>query len=462
MQDAFSAVDLADGTELEGYTIEEPLSAGAMGAVYRAHRTEDGTPVAIKRLLDTRHVARFEIEARLLSTLKHPGVVNVMDYFTHDTGVYLVMEMINGKDLGVVLKENGNPGLPVDHAIEYTRQACEALQYVHDQQIVHRDIKPANLIDVPDTGGVVLVDFGIARQIGDEEQVDAGTVGIGTPRYMAPEVFAGGTVSARSDVFSLAATLWTLLAGKPPVYGDPTSLNSVCADAPEGLEATIRSGLELLPERRTSSCTAFASALGLRLTGTQGESLVETAVDRSDVEARLLSAIVKASAGVFEAAACSVALVDPVTKELVYQAAWGAGAKEIVGVRLPQGKGLAGSAIAAGAGLAIPDCRNDPRFQAQIAAGTGYVPYTMLVIPLRQGEHVVGALSVLDRRDGNPYTADDIPRGDLFAELAVTALGIEGEQYETIASGDESAAPAMSPPAVDEPPSVANQGTVVS
>src|SRR3954451_15072675 len=78
MQDAFSAVDLADGTELEGYTIDAPLSAGAMGAVYRARRTEDGTPVAIKRLLDTRHVARFEIEARLLSSLHHPRVVDVM------------------------------------------------------------------------------------------------------------------------------------------------------------------------------------------------------------------------------------------------------------------------------------------------------------------------------------------------------------------------------------------------
>jgi hypothetical protein len=444
MQDAFSAVELADGTELQRYTIEAPLSAGAMGAVYRAHRTDDGTPVAVKRLLDTRHVARFEIEARLLSTLKHPGVVNVVDYFTHTTGVYLVMELVKGKDLGVVLKERGNPGLPVDEAIEYTRQACEALQYVHEQQIVHRDVKPANLIDVSDPGGVVLVDFGVARQIGDEEQVDAGTVGIGTPRYMAPEVFAGGTVSARSDVFSLAATLWTLLTGKPPVYGDPTPLSSIVPGATEGLEACIRAGLELLPERRTSSCVAFAQALGLPLAEQRGESLVETAVDRPDVEAAMLSAIVKAAAGVFEAAACSVALVDPVTEELVYQAAWGAGAKEIVGVRLPHGKGLAGSAVQAGAGLAIPDCRTDPRFQAQIAAGTGYVPYTMLVIPLRQGSRVVGALSVLDRRDGNPYTTDDIPRGDLFAELAVTALGIEQDQYVAIA-----------------PDETADQGTVV-
>src|SRR5258705_10052784 len=199
MQDAFSAVDLPDGTELEGYTIESPLSAGAMGAVYRAHRTDGDEPVAIKRLLDTRHIARFEIEARLLSTLHHPRVVNVMDYFTHETGVYLVMEMIKGQDLGGILKQNGSPGVPIGDAIEYTRQACEALQYVHEQQIVHRDVKPANLIDAPDKDGIVLVDFGVARLLGDEEEVDQGTVGIGTPRFMAPEVFAGGTVSPRSD-----------------------------------------------------------------------------------------------------------------------------------------------------------------------------------------------------------------------------------------------------------------------
>jgi putative methionine-R-sulfoxide reductase with GAF domain len=273
---------------------------------------------------------------------------------------------------------------------------------------------------------------------------------------MAPEVFAGGTVSARSDVFSLAATLWTLLTGKPPVYGDPTSLSSIVPGATDGLEATIRAGLELLPERRTSSCAAFANALGLPLAEQKGESLVETAVDRSDVEAAMLSAIVKASAGVFEAAACSIALVDPVTNELVYQASWGAGAKEIVGVRLPPGKGLAGSVVQSGEALAVPDCRNDPRFQAQIAAGTGYVPYTMLVLPLLSGGKTVGALSVLDRRDGNPYTTDDIPRGTLFAELTVTALGIDPDQYD-------SAAPAAAPvaPPIDEGPSIADQGTVV-
>jgi putative methionine-R-sulfoxide reductase with GAF domain len=278
---------------------------------------------------------------------------------------------------------------------------------------------------------------------------------------MAPEVFAGGTVSARSDVFSLAATLWTLLTGKPPVYGDPAKLTEVVPDATDGLETCLRDALELLPERRTSSCVAFAKALGLRLEAPQGESLVETAVDRSDVEAQLLSAIVKTSAGVFEAAACSIALVDPVTNELVYQASWGAGAKEIVGVRLPPGKGLAGSVVQSGEALAVPDCRNDARFQAQIAAGTGYVPYTMLVLPLHAGERTIGALSVLDRRDGNPYTADDIPRGTLFAELTVTALGIDPGDYHTVTPAEAAAAPVTPPPPPDEGPSIADQGTVV-
>ena len=97
---------------------------------------------------------------------------------------------------------------------------------MHEQQIVHRDVKPQNLID--SSHGVVLVDFGVAREL--EEEDAGGTVGIGTPRFMAPEVFAGGTVSPRSDVFGMAATLWMLITGKPPVYAEPTKLTDVCPD----------------------------------------------------------------------------------------------------------------------------------------------------------------------------------------------------------------------------------------
>jgi hypothetical protein len=410
--------ELPPGFQLGRYAIESPISAGAMGAVYRATNRVNGQPVAVKRLLDTRHAARFEIEARLLSQLEHPRVVKVLDHFQDQEGVYyLVMELVQGTELGTMIEERGNPGLPVAEVIEYTRQACEALQYVHDQRIVHRDVKPQNIICGED--GVVLVDFGVARELGAS---DSGTVGVGTPRFMAPEVFAGGAVSARADVFGLAATMWTLITGEPPVYADPTQLAADFDGVTPELEQTLRAGLEIIPERRVASVAAFANALGERLSTSAGQSLA-LSLDKTSGPRSVLESVVRAAAGVFEAAAASVALSDRTTGELVYQAAWGAGAREIVGVRLPPGVGIAGSVIATSESIAVPECRNDPRFAAQIAAGTGYVPNTMLVVPLKSGEAgVIGVLSILDRRDGGAYGERDVMRAESFAELAVVAL----------------------------------------
>jgi hypothetical protein len=417
--------ELPSGFQLGRYAIEGPISAGAMGAVYKAENRVTGQAVAVKRLLDTRHAARFEIEARLLSQLKHPRVVEVLDHFQDQEGVYyLVMELIEGTDLAQLVEARGNPGIAVTDAIEYTRQACEALQYVHDQQIIHRDVKPHNLILGPEEG-VVLVDFGVATEIG---VTDSGTVGIGTPRYMAPEVFAGGIVSTRADVFGIAATMWTLITGSPPVYGDPTKLAEQFPGVTPELEATLRSGLEIIPERRVTSVAAFANALGEPLRESQGASLA-LSLDEARGPRNMIEATVRAAAGVFEAAAASIALVNHATGELVYQAAWGAGANEIVGVRLPPGVGIAGAVVASADGVAVSDCRNDPRFAAQIAAGTGYVPNTMLVVPLKRGSGLhakpVGVLSILDRRDGGAYTQADVVRAEAFAELAVVALEVD-------------------------------------
>jgi hypothetical protein len=414
--------ELLPGFQLGRYAIEAPISQGAMGAVYRAVNRVSGEAVAVKRLLDTRHAARFEIEARLLSQLEHPRVVAVRDHFQDAEGVYyLVMDLVEGTEVGKMIEERGKPGLPVPEVIEYTRQACEALQYVHDQRIVHRDVKPQNLICGDD--GIVLVDFGVARELGASES--GGTVGVGTPRYMAPEVFAGGAVSARADVFGLAATMWTLITGEPPVYGDPMQLADEYEGVSPELEQTLRAGLEIIPERRVASVAAFANALGERLSTSAGQSLA-LSLEKTAGPRNLIEAVVRAGAGVFDAAAASIALTDRTTGELVYQAAWGAGAKEIVGVRLPAGVGIAGSVVAGGEGIAVPECRKDPRFAAQIAAGTGYVPNTMLVVPLKSTEGgVMGVLSVLDRRDGGAYGERDVMRAESFAELAVVALEVD-------------------------------------
>jgi serine/threonine protein kinase len=400
-----------------------------MGAVYRAVDQETDTEVALKQCSDPHHDQRFEVVARLLSSLQHPRVVRIMDHFSTRSGQFLVMDLVRGRDLGMLLKQHGDPGLPLDQSVEYVRQTCEALQYVHDQQIVHRDVKPQNIILAEGERGIVLVDFGIARILDEEEQ--QGTVGIGTPRFMAPEVFAGGQVSPRTDVFSVAATLWTLITGRPPVYADPTKLSTVNADVTPELERTITAGLEMIPERRVASVAAFAKALGAPLRTETGVSLAVSMED-TNASRSLMEAVVHTAAGVFGAAAASISLIDETTSELVYQSAWGAGAREIVGVRLPPGTGIAGQVVESGSPEAVPDCRTDPRFAARIAAGTGYVPYTMLIVPLLRRGRAIGALSILDRRDGRGYRQDDIEPAALFADLAVKALDVSPGSFTSL------------------------------
>jgi hypothetical protein len=344
----------------------------------------------------------------------------VLDHAGDEEGLYIVMELVRGTDLGAQLKDRGQPGLPPQDAIEYARHACEALQYVHDQQIVHRDVKPQNLILAEN--GVILVDFGVARAIGSDETV--GTIAVGTPRYMAPEVFAGGTVSAASDIFSLAATLWALMVGSPPKYGDVLKTDKVAPELPPELREALAGGLEMLPEMRISSALAFAEAIGVPISDRGGLSLAQS-LGRAPVHRRVIEAIVRTAAGMFEAAAASIALTDAATGELVYEAAWGAGASEVVGMRLPPGAGIAGAVAQSGEPVAVPECRTDPRFAKQVAAKTGYVPYTMLTTPLIREGRTIGVLALLDRRDGQPYRHEDLFRASLFADLAVVALDLD-------------------------------------
>lgn len=413
---------MASGAVLAGrYVLQSPISRGAMGAVHRAIDQRSDEAVAVKRLTDVTHLARFEIEARLLSFLSHPRVVRVIDHFEEPSGYYLVMELVRGADLGKVLEAGGTPGLPVDVVLDYAGQACEALDYVHEQHIVHRDVKPENLILGDE--GVILVDFGVARRLAEGGTHDSGTVGVGTPRFMAPEIFAGGAVSERSDVFSLAATISTLLCGELPRYGDRRALHERVPGVSVKLSDALRTGMEFMPERRIASIEAFAHAIGRPLHHREGSSFVRS-VTEPEGRPSLIRAVVRTAAGVFDAAAASVALVDPTTGELVFQAAWGAGASEIVGVRLAAGTGLAGSTALSGQATLVADCRGDERFAAQIAANTGYVPNTMLVVPLNRERTTVGVLSLLDRRDGGAYGGDDVRRATLFAELAVAVLDL--------------------------------------
>jgi hypothetical protein len=211
------------GLELGGrYRLEEPIGAGGMGDVWRGVDLRLRRPVAIKILpadlaADQSAVQRFRREAETTAGLQHPGITVTFDIDEHrddqDPLIFLVMELLRGRDLGTVLdREPG--GLPIERAVDLVAQVADALAAAHAHGIVHRDIKPANLF-LLDDGRVKLCDFGIAR-LGDATQLTASGNYIGTPLYMAPEQFRSEPLDARSDLYSLGCVLYELLAGAPP------------------------------------------------------------------------------------------------------------------------------------------------------------------------------------------------------------------------------------------------------
>jgi hypothetical protein len=407
----------------ERWEVVAPLGDGAMGSVARGRDTVSGRPVAIKRLLDVRHAARFEIEARLLMRLAHPRVVRVLDAFSDGAERYLVMELVEGEDLRTRLVGSGGRGVPAAEAVERVAEVCEALEYVHDAHVIHRDVKPSNVVVGP--AGAVLVDFGVARDLGD---AGLATQAIGTPLYMAPELAAGGAPSPRSDVYGAAATLHALVTGRPPEYG---AVREALPDVPAYVTDALHAGLALDPSRRPPSAAAFAQLLGAAPAPERGRSLAAS-VGSPRRPAAVLEAVARAAAGIFDAAAASIALERP-DGGLRFEAAWGAGADEIVGVELEAGAGIVGSVALGGRPLAIADCRADPRFASAVAAGTGYVPHTLLAVPLRLGERVIGVLELLDRRDGEPYRDADAAGAQHLATIAAAALGEAASQTPTVA-----------------------------
>jgi serine/threonine protein kinase len=387
-----------------GYLLGPETGRGATASVHRA-RDLEGRPVAAKRLLDPRYAARQGIEARVLRALDHPRVVRVLDLVDDPSGSYLIMEWVDGPDLAQLLARDGPQ--PPDRVLDWVLQAADGLAYVHAQQTVHRDVKPHNLMLSP-TRGIVVVDFGIARSL-----ARSGTVEIGTPGYMAPEVYAGAAITPRADVYGLAATAWALIAGAPPRLGASDPLPR----ATPQLTAALRSALAIDPRERTASMASFAESLGGRVAGA-GRDLGVT-LDLDLARRPLLQSVVRTASGMLDAAATSLALLRP-GGSLLYYAAWGPGGDEIIGRELDRGRGIAGRAARTNRPQLVPDVTTDPDWDAAFAARTGYAPNTMLVVPM--GEEPAGVLSLLDRRDGQPFDLDDLHRARLFADLALESL----------------------------------------
>ncbi|MDR7251030.1 serine/threonine protein kinase [Nocardioides sp. BE266] len=197
------------------YTLEREIGRGGSGTVHLAHDEVLGRTVAIKRIgiLPGEHVAleRAGREARLAAALNHPHVVSVFDLVEEAEVHWLVMEYVDGRTLSEMVRATGP--LDVAEAATYLGQTADALAEAHEAGIVHRDVKPSNIL-VSD-GVAKLSDFGIAKSAEDASLTQTGLV-TGSPAYLAPEVASGSSATPASDVWSLGATAYHAVTGRPP------------------------------------------------------------------------------------------------------------------------------------------------------------------------------------------------------------------------------------------------------
>ena len=210
------------------YRLLDLIGRGGMGEVWRARDESLGRQVAVKCLkpMGPQHDQdftrilreRFRREARVAAALQHRGVTVVHDFGEHEGVLYLVMELLDGRNLSELLEDNKQLPLPVDDVVDIAEQVADALGYTHQQGIVHRDLKPANIMRLAD-GTVKICDFGIAR-LGHDMAVTSRLTGVGiamgTPHYMSPEQISGGQVDHRSDLYSLGCVLYEIATGAPP------------------------------------------------------------------------------------------------------------------------------------------------------------------------------------------------------------------------------------------------------
>ena len=299
------ASDPMEGRAVLGrYRIMRVLAHGGMGVLYLG-RTEGAAgfsrPVVIKRILphlvgNPRMAGLFVREARILSELQHPGIVNILDFGEEDGAYVMVLEFVRGYDLGLwqrYLRETGGL-ITGDVALQVLIRALEALHYAHTfvrsdghaLEVVHRDVSPGNILLDTD-GHIKLLDFGIARFSDDagEYRTREGEFK-GKAAYTAPEIFRGAESSAKSDVFSAGVVLYKILAGFNPFEGensmqtvkriadfDPSPISQIRADLRRELDGVLAKALAKDPNQRWGSALEFAE--GLKACRRQGEDAAQ-------------------------------------------------------------------------------------------------------------------------------------------------------------------------------------------
>jgi len=256
------------------YQIIGMIGKGGMGFVLKVYDATLQRQVAVKILYphlaqDESTVSRFLAEARAAASLQHPNIIAIYEAGEDKGLYYFAMEFVDGKDLATIIRERGR--LRLEEALPILEQIASALDYAHQKGIIHRDIKASNIMVTVD-GLVKVTDFGIARVLGGERFTQTGVL-VGTPEYMAPELWEGHEASKASDIYAFGVLTYEMLTGEVPFTGTTpmaVGYKHVHEEVPveklrgligdDALEA-LKISLAKLPERRFQSAIAFVRAL---------------------------------------------------------------------------------------------------------------------------------------------------------------------------------------------------------
>ena len=296
------------GKKIGKYEVIRELGNGSVGLVYKARDPNLNRIVAIKVLKtlslgdqdDENNMAlkRFYHEAQMACMLKHPNIITVFDAGVTELGApYIVMEYVEGKDLGDIIDERG--AIPTDETLKYLTPIAKAIDYAHTQGIIHRDIKPSNIV-ISSNSVPYLLDFSVAK-LHDTSMTPAGTL-LGTPEYMAPEQILGYKLDHRVDLFAFGVVLFETFTGQIPfeandlmgtatmiVKNPPQRFADIGCDLPEALETVLHKALDKNPDHRYQTAEQLISNVVSALARSSGSHKRPTRPDIDKLKETVVS-----------------------------------------------------------------------------------------------------------------------------------------------------------------------------